>query len=437
MGGFSLKFLRNAAGSVKKKLIDPNPIAGVFTLTVALSALIYFVLYLILGNGTFVDLFFARGEDRFMDFFNSIRDASQGSAVYTEREVIYPPMANLIFLVMSRFTPIIYNNTGKFFDNHLKWGNHAAATLIGFFFFMLCAIILFYTIFKLTKGSENQRFVFALFAIFSTPVLYMIERGNIIILCLISLVIYAGTYNSKSRFHRELGLIALAFSFSLKLYPVIFGWFLLVDKRFKDALRCFIYGMIMLIVPSFFFGGPSCLVWVFANILGFSSSDGSGGTALSVIAAYAHIPEKIMTLLAYGWCLVCGLCLIIAPYVHRERWKSWLLGTLLILAVPSLTGIYSWAFILVPLILLGNQKQELGERLGKKNSAYFILMLIPFLFTPGRIVGAVANNQFLAYGFTAALSIFLVIDTILRFKDFVKESKAQGLGLFKAFTTKF
>ncbi|MBO5883718.1 MAG: DUF2029 domain-containing protein [Clostridia bacterium] len=429
-----MKHIKNTVGFVKRKLIEPNPIAGIFALTVSISALIYFIIYLIVGNGSFVDIFFARGEDRFMDFFNSIRDASQGSAVYTEREVIYPPMANLIFLIMSRFTPVMYNNTGKFFGNHLKWGDHASATIIAFFFFTLCTLILFYTIFKLTKGTENQRFAFALVAVFSTPLLYMIERGNIIILCLISLVIYAGTYNSQSRFHRELGLIALAFSFSLKLYPVIFGWFLLVDKRFKDAIRCFIYGMIMLIVPSFFFGGPSCLVWVFANILGFSSSGGTGASALGIIAAYAHIPEKIATLLAYGWCLVCGLCLVISPYVHKDRWKSWLLGTLLILAVPSLTGIYSWAFIIIPLILLGNQTVD--QKLEKKNCAYFILMLIPFLLIPGRLIGAVSNNQILAYIFTAALSIFLVIDTLLRFKDSIKESKAQGLGLIKYFKSK-
>ena len=341
-------------------------------------------------------------------------------------------MANLIFLIMSRYTPIMYNNTGKFFGNHLRWGDHASATLIVFIFFMFCALILFYTTFKLTKGSENQRFAFALFSVFSIPMLYMIERGNIIILCLISLVIYAGTYNSKNRFHREIGLIALAFSFSLKLYPVIFGWFLLVDKRFKDALRCFIYGMILLILPSVFFGGPIfCIVNIMKNIFDFSSSSGTGGSALGVIAAYAHIPEKIFTLLAYLWCLICGLCLVIAPYVHKERWKSWLLGTLLILVVPSLTGIYSWAFVILPMIMLGNQIVAGVEKLEKKNWAYFILMLIPFVFIPGRLVGAVTNNQILAFIFTAALSIFLVVDTLIRFIEFKKECRAEGMGVIK------
>ena len=84
----------------KSKLLgclDPRKnAASLFLLVVSLSALIYAIIYLFLGNGRFSDVFFIRCADFFMDFFNSIRDASQGSAVYTERGVIYPPMAKTI-----------------------------------------------------------------------------------------------------------------------------------------------------------------------------------------------------------------------------------------------------------------------------------------------------------------------------------------------------
>jgi hypothetical protein len=85
------------------------------------------------------------------------------------------------------------------------------------------------------------------------------------------------------------------------------------------------------------------------------------------------------------------------------------------------------------MILLGNLTVSEGKKLGAKNRAYLILMMIPFLLIPGRLIGPLSNNQILAYIFTAALSIFLVIDTLLRFREFIKENKANDIGFFKAF----
>ena len=62
-------------------------------------------------NAGFEKLFFRSGEDMFMDFFNSVRDAAQFARVYTERRVIYPPLANLLFLIFSRFLPASYTDT--------------------------------------------------------------------------------------------------------------------------------------------------------------------------------------------------------------------------------------------------------------------------------------------------------------------------------------
>ena len=431
-GGRDLKPIK----FVKENFIKKNPIASVFTLAMAISAVIFFMVYLIAGNGRFVDLFFSRCADIFMDFFNSIRDAAQWSEVYTVRKVIYPPMANLIFLILSRFTPAAYNHTD--FEERLEWSGYSSPMMLVFLFFLICCLVLFYLISRWIKGTQNQKFIFALFMTLSVPVLYMVERGNLIVLCLIALIIYGATYNSTSRVAREIGLIALAFTFSLKLYPVVFGWFLLVDKRFKDALRCFIYGMIMLIVPSFFFGGPACLIYVFKNIFSFSS--GSGSSTVDVIARYLHIPSMVVSILAYAWVLVCAACLFIAPYVHKERWKSWLLCCLLILTVPSLTALYSWAFIIVPFIMLSNDTKGMeleSIRKDRKLWLYVVFMVIPFIYIPARFTFYVTNNTFAVYIFTAVLSIFMVVDTVLRSREFVRECQTKGIKLIDGIKTRF
>ena len=244
--------------------------AKFFITLVASSAAIYLTISIIFGNGKFADIFFLRCADFFMDFFNSIRDAAQGSAVYTERKVIYPPLANLIFLFFSRFTPERYNSTR--FEERYEWPEYFSTMMLAVTFvtvFAVCSFFLIYS--KMQSCSRCTRFLFAFFALFSTPVLYMSERGNMILFCLIALLLYAFTYDSKSKIYREIGIFSLAFAASLKLYPAIFGWLLIADRRYKDAARCAIYGLLLLIIPSFFFGGPACFTYVFGNIFSFST----------------------------------------------------------------------------------------------------------------------------------------------------------------------
>ena len=381
--------------------------ARLFVLTVFISAIIYFTIYLFLGNGRFADFFFIRSADFFMDFFNSIRDAAQGSGVYTERGVIYPPMANLIYLALSRFTPDSYNNST--FEDRYSWPQYFTPLVLVVLVTTALAIIYFFLVFSNVQSSSRlKKFAFAFLAFFNVPVLYMIERGNMIVFCLIALLVYAFTYNSENKVYRELGLIALAFAFSIKLYPVVFGWFLLADKRFKDALRCLIYGLLMLIIPCFFFGGPSCFVYVFLNIFSFSS--GSGST-LSVVLNFIHTPDAIQTLvniLAYLWVLICGICFAVSPFIRpNEPWKTYVLGFVTILCVPSLTSIYSWAFLMIPLMMLCHQKH-----LTRSDWLYAIFITIPFAFIPFRFSFHVSPNTVLIYLMTAVLSVFAVTDTL-------------------------
>ncbi len=393
---------------------------NLFLIAVAASAVIYAVIYLILGNGRFSDIFFIRCADFFMDFFNSIRDASQGSAVYTDRGVIYPPMANLIYLILSRFTPASYNDTA--FDARYSWISYFAPMMLVVLFTCACAIVFFFIVYSANKsGSRIKRFLFAFFAFFSVPVLYLVERGNIIMISLIALMIYAFTYNSDSKIKREAGLIALAFAFSIKLYPVVFGWLLLSDKRYKDAIRCAVYGVAMLILPSFFFGGLSCFYQVFLNIFDFST--GSGST-LSVIMNFINIPDmgqSIISALVWVWVLMCGTCFAFSAFIRPQKaYKTWAIGLVTICCVPSLTSIYSWAFFIIPLIMMFNRRQGYTKR----DWTYMIMMTIPFVFLPFRISFHVSPNTVLVYVMTAALSIFCVIDMLLDVREY-KKSKIK------------
>ncbi len=392
-----------------------------FVAAVGLSALIYIIIYAFMGNGRFSDAFFIRCADFYMDFFNSIRDAAQGSGVYTERGVIYPPMANLIYLFFSRFTPNSYNDTT--FTERYDWLQYFSPMMLVLVVSIALSLVLFYVLYsRLEVNSPVLKFWFAFLAIFNMPVLYTLERGNILLLCLICLLVYAVTYNSESKLSREIGLLALAFAFSLKLYPVVFGWLLVADKRIKDALRCALYGVLMLLVPSFFFGGPICLYRMISNIFGFSAGSGN---MLGRILDFLGLPagaQSVISLLAYAWVLICGISFAVSAFVRREKtWKTWICGLVTILCVPSLTAPYSWAFFIIPLLLICNHANNCDRR----DRVYAVMMSIPFVFLPFRVNFHVTPGHVLVYIMTAVLSVFAVADTVYDALAVAKKKKAK------------
>ena len=394
-------------------------LGNLFVWLIGVSALICTVIYAIIGNGRFSDGFFVKGGDFFMDCFNSIRDASQGSAVYSERGVIYPPMANLIFLFLSRFTNAEYNNTT--FAARYFWTLYSECLLLVLVVLVICVTILLFTLLATQRNSsDRRRFALAAAAILSAPLLNLLERGNMILLCLVAMIIYAFTYDSESRVWREIGLLCLAFAFSLKLYPVVFGWFLIADKRYKDAIRCALYGVAMLVIPSFFFGGPIfCLVQVIKNV--FSFSTGSGNTITKVMNAL-HFPgfvQSLVNILAYVWVLICAISFAVSPFLRKDQpWKTWVLGWITILCIPSLTGMYNWALLLIPMLMLFTH-----EKNTKQEWIAGCMMIIPFLHIPFRFSLHVTPSEILIYGMTAALSIFSVIDFLRDVVAYFREKK--------------
>lgn len=410
------------SGAVRRYFSANDPVR-VFVPVVAVGMVMYFLLCVIFGEGRFTSIFFSEGNDLFMDFFNSIRDASQGSAVYTERHVIYPPMANLLFLIFSRFTPSYYNSSS--FEHRKLWIHYPSAIILIILFTMIIAVLLAFLIATQVRRGRMLNGAFAFFAIFSVPVLYTFERGNILSLCLLSLLVYAATYHSEKKCYREIGLLALAFAFSLKLYPAVFGYFLLCDKRYKETIRCCVYALLMLILPSFFFGGPACLITLFRNTFSFSSSGGSGIVA---VLGYLRIPEWVFRVLSRLWILICAGAFLLAPFSGAARWKCWLMGLLTILVVPSLTTVYSWAFLLIPLLLLYKEyAPDENGRYGytRRDWFYFWVILIPFFALPFRWFSAITINGLAVYLCTAVMSVYAVIDILTSWLRKRREKKAE------------
>lgn len=387
-----------------KKLNMPDDYGSLFVRSVFISVAVYLAFAVITKGKALTSVFFIDAEDAFMDFFNSVRDASRGEEAYTVRRIIYPPMANLFFYLVSFITPSKYNSVQ--FCNRYSWVDYPINIALITAFLVLCTAALAILIYMSLKLEKKKRLLLTLAAVCSIPVLNMLERANIMIIAVIALLIFAMTYDSKSAVLREIGIIALALSFSIKLYPIIFAWILFANKRYREFFRCAVYSVAFLILPSFAFGGPKCLIDIVKNILSFSS----GAPALPLwLSRISRIPLEVFTTLSYIAFALSALAFIVAPYVHKERWKIWAIGCIAFISYPALFSTYAWTLFLIPMIFFINECSD--EYKKRDNLKYLLPMLIPFVFIPFSVRYVATANSMVIYLMIFVLSGVAVYDT--------------------------
>lgn len=388
-----------------------------FIILMGLSLAIFIITCLILGYTHFTSIFFKHGKDLFMDFFNSVRDVFQGTGAYTQRRVIYPPMANLIFLIFQKLIPDEYSATS--FNERYQWVNYPAAILSCMVFVCLCVLLFIIAFNCMLPKCNKKKALIMFFIVMNVPMLFMIARANILILAIAALAVYAFTYDSESKLSRELGLLALAFSFSLKLYPAVFGIFLLIDKRYKETVRCIIYALLFLLLPSLFFGGPICIVWMIENIFSFSSRT----TGWAYFSEFLHIPELTLKIILFMVLILSVVCLIISSCIKKVRWKRLLFVCTILMCVPSIHALYAWEFLLIPLIMFCSSAKLKGI-----NWLYFIFTLLPFLFFPNLISfkngeNIKTTNAIFMMACTLCLFIVCLVDSLFTIIHFRRDKK--------------
>lgn len=312
---------------------------------------VFIVVAVIHPGTTFGTIFFGIPGDRtdtFMDFYNSIYDTMYGPY---EHEVIYPPLCCLVFKVFGSLLPK---------STYVKpWVERGGFRIRGFqeIQFALLLFIAFFVILfvgsmqkPLNKRGYLEKVIITLSLFLSTPVLYSLERGNIIIYSFVFLLIYFACYDDERSWMRELGYIFLALSAAIKLYPAIFGLLLIRDKKIKEAIRTIIYGVAFAVVPFVFFGGIEAIRLFFDSLGKFKETDHYG------ISFSNGISFMIFGLTGYHFILTVGglvaaACLIVCVFVTdnkpENRWKQIALLSLSMLGIVENCGKYMIIFIII------------------------------------------------------------------------------------------
>lgn len=341
----------------KNKLKDVNNTGKLFYI-ISFASLVVCIIMGVLSNGVTVSNLLFNKDDVFMDFFNSVVDCS-GDA-YGESGVIYPPLVVLFYKFCSMFFNIDSMKASEVRETSLG--------MIIFVCFTIVSYILFAKlIYKYKNGSFANKSLFAFFTLFSFPMIYLIERGNIIVLVLPLLLYFVNEYDSDVKYKRHLAYICLAISVAIKIYPVFFGLLLLKKKKnFKNILLCIFYGAVFFFVPFIFVGGFSQLGVLIHNILYTSSMFGSKGFGFKVsisntFSLFGHVFNHVRLFETAGTMfliitVLAGLFLILFNK-WNEDWKIYAVISLIIILVPGFSYIYSVAYMIIPLLFFLNKKE--------------------------------------------------------------------------------
>mgnify|MGYP002516908922 CR=1 FL=1 len=194
--------------------------------------------------------------DWFMDFFNSIRD-SAASNVYSERNSIYPPLAVAFFRFLGRMLP--YAEVALDPKDNYDMQKSQSCLMIYLFYTLIVVIATYRFVYKKAfdkkyessydKKTRRIAEIFSFLTIFSYPLMYCMERGNVVSLAVAFTAFFVFFRDSESKAVREISYICLALAAGLKLYPAIFGLLLLFDKKYKEAIRLVVYGILAVVIP--------------------------------------------------------------------------------------------------------------------------------------------------------------------------------------------
>jgi len=369
------------------------------------------------------------------DFFETLKDAKylrpyEGRAVYPALVyVLSAPLANLLMGNESLWdqTPFTY----KWLE--LTYTQTGLILVFGFYIFVTLALVEF--VCHRGKLSSVEKILFAFLFICSPAFIFMIDRGNIVILSALFIAIYLQSLLSENHINREIGLIALAFAACFKIYPAIFGLLLLVDKRYKDAGKAILYGVVLFFLPFALTGGIASFKSFLRNIFLLSqdyalNQRGFGfGYKINVsnmIDAswywlFGNHANSFVLHGVAGFVLMISICIAIW---NKTWWKKILALTCAMILVPDFSYIYTGVYLVLPVSEFMHDKREMEATHGE-DILYLVLFSLEFAMFPyGCIMGRLPGDNKMSWS-TIVLACSLVLSFCLLARDTIIDIAIQ------------
>ena len=198
--------------------------------------------YLVLGN---------KDEWEFADFYRHIGYGSDLSRVYeTSPDACFPPLSYLFFHFLYLLNPVQAEAVDWRAFRDAPYGR------LSYLFCMMLLVLLFsYAAHRVAGMTEKTGLLLSILLLSSAPFFTAIERGNPVFLTMILLLYALWWKESDNRYLREAALVLIAIAAGFKILPALYGLLYVREKRWKEAGRLLLYGILLFFVPFLLTGG--------------------------------------------------------------------------------------------------------------------------------------------------------------------------------------
>lgn len=293
------------------------------------------------------------------DYYRHIFFAINRNKIYEYGVVAcFPPLAYVFYYIIARITisnPSQISNYKNYYDACKVLFNQPYQIIVFLMYTIVGILIICFAINELEiKKYQKNLMIFSI--IFSTPMFMgAIEHGNMA-LYVIGLLLFALIWhNSENKIKRELALIFIAVAAGLKIYPAFFGLLYLKEKRWKEALRLVIYGIILFFIPFIYCGGFYSMKLFFNNIFYFTSRDYFGRVQfIKGLLMIIGINNQISQYLSYVFLMLLFALILLSN--NNIRITAFLASAMAFF--PSGAYRYTLIYFLLPLIMLFIESKE-------------------------------------------------------------------------------
>ncbi|MCR4903662.1 MAG: DUF2029 domain-containing protein [Butyrivibrio sp.] len=314
------------------------------------------------------------------DHFRQVGFGSDIKNVYMKDEPVacFPPLAYLFYNFLYNINPILADDEQWLFEAlTLPYEPILVIMLMIFISVLLLGIV-----FKILNAGIDKTIFFMLVTLFSVPFFAgAIERGNIIFLVLVMLL-YALYYKDSDKpWQRECALILIAVAAAFKITPAIFGLLYLKEKRFKEAGRLVLYGILFFFVPFIFCGGIDG-IFAFINVLGQQATEiPERWSCISGFVYYTFLYKRIFGAKTITKLIqILFLVLMILGTLHADKkWKEAMYLTYILAFFSSTNYRYTLIYLFIPVVFLIRELRT--DILARTDFNYMLLIGFALIFT--------------------------------------------------------
>ena len=305
-------------------------------------------------RGSFLHSTFRKTDaGQFSDYFSMIWVA-QWNPYTSGQGGNYPALACLVYDFLSHIIPIDMYGKSLLSTREIQYA------WIGFCLYNIVILYFFHIIVqKYCQWEGWIKEILVLTLLISFPVMFTLERGNIILLSFVLTLFFVSFYKNENKIVCEIAYISLAIAAGIKIYPAIFGLLLLDDKKNKNVIKLLIYGVSFFFIPFLFYGGIDAFKKFYNLLIGFSqrhSQNMRNGFGMNI--SFINICQTFEKILHINMSdtfirilfILTIIALLISFFLIKEKYIKLLCLSILLIVIPRISYMYTSLFLLIPFI---------------------------------------------------------------------------------------